>query len=122
MGYRAKSSPRGPDKGVDVIAYPDALGLESPRIKVQVKHRVGAATGPEMRQLIGVIKENERGLFVSTGGFTSDARTEATHSAKPITLLDREDFVQIMLEYYENLESEYKALVPLKRLWVPFSE
>ena len=37
MGYFARRTEQGPDRGVDVIAQSDALGLESPRIKVQVK-------------------------------------------------------------------------------------
>lgn len=40
MGYRTRVSERGMDHGVDVIAHPDALGFETPRIKVQVKHRL----------------------------------------------------------------------------------
>ena len=39
MGYKAKVSPKGPDRGVDVIASPDGLGLTQPRIKAEVKHR-----------------------------------------------------------------------------------
>lgn len=39
MGYKAKVSPKGPDRGVDVIASPDGLGLTQPRIKDEVKHR-----------------------------------------------------------------------------------
>ncbi len=33
MGYKAHVSPKGPDRGVDVIASRDGLGLELPRIK-----------------------------------------------------------------------------------------
>lgn len=39
MGYCARVTPKGPDGGRDVIASPDALGLESPRIVAEVKHR-----------------------------------------------------------------------------------
>ena len=38
MGYRTTVSPRGADRGVDVFASPDGLGLEEPRIFVEVKH------------------------------------------------------------------------------------
>lgn len=37
MGYYARATPHGPDGGRDVIASPDALGLESPRIIAEVK-------------------------------------------------------------------------------------
>lgn len=42
MGYCARVMPKGPDGGRDVVASPDALGLESPRIVAEVKHRKGA--------------------------------------------------------------------------------
>lgn len=37
MGYRTRVTPIGPDRGVDVLASPDGLGLEEPRIKAEVK-------------------------------------------------------------------------------------
>jgi predicted Mrr-cat superfamily restriction endonuclease len=46
MGYKAKVSLKGPDRGVDVIASPDGLGLTQPRIKEEVKHRGGSMGAP----------------------------------------------------------------------------
>lgn len=37
MGYCARVMPKGPDGGRDVVASPDALGLESPRIVAEEK-------------------------------------------------------------------------------------
>ena len=119
MGFRAVSSPPGRDRGIDIVAHPDPFGFERPRIKVQVKHRLGSASGPEMRQFLGVLRAGDNGLYVSTGGFTSDARTEASSSREPVTLLDREAFVRLLQDNYENLEAEYKALVPLVQVWLP---
>lgn len=42
MGYCARVMPKGPDGGKDVVASPDALGLESPRIIAEVKLPVTA--------------------------------------------------------------------------------
>ena len=120
MGYRTRVSPPGPDQGVDVIAHPDAFGFEAPRIKVQVKHRQSAATGPEIRSLVGSLGQDEKGLFVSTGGFTKDARVEARRTTR-LTLLDADNFVSLLAEYYEKLDADYKALVPLRKVWVPAS-
>ena len=40
MGYYTPFvAPKGKDGGVDVVAYRDPLGTQSPRIQVQVKHR-----------------------------------------------------------------------------------
>lgn len=45
MGYCARVMPKEPDGGRDVVASADALGLESPRIVAEVKHRKGAMGG-----------------------------------------------------------------------------
>lgn len=42
LGYTATVTQASVDHGIDVIAYPDALGLESPFIKVQVKSGMGS--------------------------------------------------------------------------------
>jgi predicted Mrr-cat superfamily restriction endonuclease len=46
----------GRDRGIDILAYPDALGFERSRIKVQVKHRRDKASGPEMRSFLGALR------------------------------------------------------------------
>ena len=119
MGYRAVSTAPGPDRGVDIIAHPDALGFERPRVKAQVKHRTSTVGGPEMREFIATLRDGENGLYVSTGGFTRDAEIEARGAREPVTLLDRDNFIRLLLEHYEELESEYKAQVPLRKVWVP---
>ena len=119
MGFRAISSLPGRDRGVDIVAHPDALGFERPRIKAQVKHRKDSAGGPEMRSFIATLRNGENGLYVSTGGFTRDAEVEARGAREPVTLIDRDAFIQLFLEHYEDLEPEYKAQVPLRRVWVP---
>jgi hypothetical protein len=45
MGYKTRVSPPGADRGVDIFASPDGLGLEEPRIFVEVKHRLKSAMG-----------------------------------------------------------------------------
>ncbi|MBN2560512.1 MAG: restriction endonuclease [Phycisphaerae bacterium] len=121
MGYRTRVSAPGPDHGVDVIAHPDALGFESPRIKVQIKHRQSSAGGPDVRNLVGTLNQGEKGLFVSTGGFSTEARREAEKGGR-VTLVDAEELVGFLTEYYDRLDSDYKALIPLRKVWVPASE
>jgi len=120
MGYRTRVSERGPDQGVDVVAHPDALGFESPKIKVQVKHRQSSAGGPDIRNLVGTLAEGEKGLFVSTGGFTTEALNEARRNPR-LTLINAQELVELLIEYYEQLDSDYKALIPLRKVWIPIS-
>lgn len=119
MGFRTTVSPPGPDRGVDIIAHPDAFGFQNPRIKVQVKHRTSPASGPDLRNFMATLRDGESGLFVSTGGFTRDGLSEPERSTRPVTLIDRDAFVDLLIENYENLEPEYKALIPLKKVFIP---
>ena len=71
MGYRTRVSPAGADRGVDVFASPDGLGLAEPRIFVEVKHRSGAIGSGDVRSFLGGRHSGDRCLYVSTGGFSS---------------------------------------------------
>lgn len=75
MGYKTRVSPAGPDRGRDIIAFP--VGFQPPRIVVEVKHRKAAMGAPAVRSFVGGLRRNYNGLYVSTGGFTREARYEA---------------------------------------------
>ena len=45
MGYKTRVMPKGPDRGVYVLASPDGLEFEDPRIKVEIKHRSKTSMG-----------------------------------------------------------------------------
>ena len=119
MGYKAKVSPKGPDRGVDVIASPDGLGLTTPRIKAEVKHRAGSIGAPVIRGFIGALRDGDSGLFVSTGGFTREARYEAERATIPVTLIDIDDLADLIVVHYENFDLSGRALIPLVRIYWP---
>ena len=73
MGYHATVAADGSDRGVDIFASPDGLGLQEPRIFVEVKHRSGAMGADELRTFLGGRRSGDRCLYVSTGGFTKEA-------------------------------------------------
>lgn len=115
MGYYTPFvAPQGKDGGVDVLAYRDPLGTVSPRIKVQIKHRGASASVQEVRQLMGLLqKDGDVGMFVSSGGFTPDAKTTARGSHVHVELLDIDRFIELWQEFYPKLTDEDKALLPL---------
>lgn len=119
MGYFTQVAPEGKDGGVDIVASRDALGVEPPVIKVQVKARPNIRSNPsEVRELAGLLApQDERGIFVSTGGFTRDAENDAKVSRIGLVGMDR--LVELLLESYEKLDQDTKALVPLRRVYVP---
>jgi restriction system protein len=65
MGYKTRISPPGPDRGKDIVASPDGLGLEQPRIVAEVKHRTKTQMGSqEIRGFLGAATK-------TIGAFTS---------------------------------------------------
>jgi restriction system protein len=118
MGYRTRVSPEGPDGGVDIIAHKDELGFEPPIIKVQVKSNEGSIGDPIVSSLYGKVSSGEFGLLVTLGTFTTAARNFA-RSKSNLRLIDGSELVRLVLQHYEQFDSRYKGLLPLKRVYVP---
>jgi restriction system protein len=74
---------------------------------------------PELRSFLGGRHENDKGLYVSTGGFTKEARYEAERGRIPVTLLDLDDLVKALLEHYEGLDIQMQRLLPMRKLYWP---
>ena len=119
MGYKPRVSPVGPDRGKDIVASPDGFGFESPRIVVEAKHRRGAMGSNEIRSFVGGRHKDDKGLYVSTGGFTKEAQYEAERSSIPLTLMDMDDLALVVSEYYDRMDAETRALLPLVRIYWP---
>ncbi|MBV9071915.1 MAG: restriction endonuclease [Acidobacteria bacterium] len=120
MGYRTRVSPKGPDRGVDVFASPDGLGFQEPRIKVEVKHRLRTAIGaPEVRSFLGALRPGDRGLYVSSGGYSREAKYEAERANIPITLLDLDELAAAVVTFYESFDLEGRALISLVKVYWP---
>ncbi len=119
MNYRTTVSEPGPDRGVDVFASPDGLGLEEPRIFVEVKHRNQQIGSKEIRAFVGGRKKGDKCLYVSTGGFSKDAFYEAERADVAITLITLPRLRKLVVEFYDKLDAETRAMVPLRRLYWP---
>jgi len=121
MGYYTPFiAPRGKDGGVDVIAYRDPLGTTPPRIKVQVKHKPDTSSGSkDIRELLGVLqKDGDVGIFISSGGFSSDAKQTASSSSIHVELIDLDRLIDLWQEFYGKLTDEDKAYLPLNPVYV----
>lgn len=119
MGYRTQLTNPGADRGYDIFASPDGLGLQEPRIFVEVKHHTAPIGAPAIRSFLGARRPGERGLYVSTGGFTREAHYEAERSQIPIHLVNMQKLRHLLLEHYDQLDTASRALVPLQRLYWP---
>lgn len=119
MGYKTQVSPDGSDRGKDIVASPDGFGFEHPRIVVEVKHRKGQMGSQEIRSFLGGRHKDDRGLYVSTGGFTKDAQYEADRASIPLAMWTLDHVVRALIEHYDATDAETKRIVPLKRLYWP---
>jgi restriction system protein len=119
MGYHvAWVAPPGPDRGVDVIAHGDPLGVGSPRIKVQVKRSGDRMTVRDLRSFLAVLAEGDVGLFVASGGFTKDTEDEARNQEKRrIMLLDLRRLCDLWVEHYEEIPEVQRRLLPLRPVY-----
>ena len=119
MGYKTQVSPPGSDRGKDIVASPDGFGFEHPRIVVEVKHRKGQMGSQDIRSFLGGRHKDDRGLYVSTGGFTKDAQYEADRASIPLAMWTLDHVVRALIEHYDATDAETKRIVPLKRLYWP---
>jgi len=120
MGLKTRISPAGPDRGRDIEASPDGLGLVEPRVIVQVKHRTKQQINREgITSFTGGLRPGHKAIYVSTGGFSKDAKYEAERSNIPLTLIDLDDLVTLIVQYYDSFDIETKALIPLSKIYWP---
>jgi len=118
MGYKTRVSPEGPDRGVDIVAHRDELGFEPPIIKVQVKSTDGNVGEPDVSALYGKVEQKEFGMLVTLGGFTKQAKIFA-ESKSNLRLVDGDEVINLIFSHYDQLDSRYKGILPLKRVYVP---
>lgn len=119
MGYKTNVSPAGSDRGKDILASPDGFGFQQPRIVVEVKHRDGRISSHQIRSFLGGRHKDDRGLYVSTGGFTKDALYEADRANVPLTLWTLDELARTLMANYQDTDTVTKQLVPLKYFYVP---
>ncbi len=119
QGYRTRVSPPGKDRGVDIVAGSGRLGLESPRVTVQVKSGKQVVDQPVLQALIGSVQDTQAdyGLIVSWGGFTKDVESRRNELFFRVRLWGRQELVDNLLAVYDDLPEEIRAELPLQRIW-----
>jgi restriction system protein len=120
MGYKVKVSPPGPDRGIDIVAHKDDLGVEPPTILVQVKSGDDEVKESDVQRLNGSLSEKSFGLVVGLGGFRKNARDFAFEK-RNLKLIDGDELVELIYKYYDQLDGKYKGILPLRRVFIPES-
>ncbi|RDK85457.1 restriction endonuclease [Marinirhabdus gelatinilytica] len=123
MGYKTRMTKKGGgDLGSDIMVSPDGLSMIEPIIKVEVKHKIKSkdkVSAPEIRNFVGGLRVTTKGIYISSTGFSKEAQYEAERANFHITLIDLDYLVELIIEYYEKLDSETKSLVPLRAIYWP---
>jgi len=119
MGYRTTVTQASGDGGFDIVAHRDPLGLEPPIIKVQCKRTVASMGAPDVQKLTGTLAPGgqELGLFVTLGGYSKDA-VHLGRTRQDLRLVTGSELVDLVFAHYEDLPSEWKRLLPMRRVYV----
>lgn len=103
-GFSAESAMHigGPgDEGFDGVIHQDALGLD--RVYLQAKRWTGtSAVGrPEIQKFAGALQgaRANRGIFITTGRFSQDARDYALNLPMRVALIDGQELADLMVTH-----------------------
>lgn len=91
------------DNGIDGFAYClDDQSLKTTRVAIQCKRYTNGAVGsPEINNLRGAIDTNraDYGVLITTSYFSKEAIESSRMGSTPITLIDGERLVDLMIQY-----------------------
>lgn len=120
-GFKCRNSPPGADGGVDILAGMGPLGMDSPKLVVQVKSQTSAVSDTVLQQLNGAIHrfQADQALLVTFGGVTGQAKAYLETQYFNIRVWTMDDIIQSIFKHYSALDSETRARLPLKQIWIP---
>lgn len=118
-GYVCTEHGEGTDDGIDIVAGKGILGLEPPRLIVQVKSQASPVDSPTVSQLHGslAIHGADQGLLVAWGGLTRQARKLLESQRFAIRVWDADEVVAQLQEHYSTLPARVRRELPLKQIW-----
>lgn len=87
------------DGGIDGIIKEDRLGLDA--IYIQAKRWQGCVGRPEIQKFVGALQGQRarKGVFMTTSGFSSEAREYVAHIDTKVVLLDGEQIAELMIDH-----------------------
>jgi restriction system protein len=105
LGYGGSRSDAGKsigqigDEGIDGIIKEDRLGLDV--IYLQAKRWEGTVGRPEVQKFVGALhgKRAKKGVFITTGKFTSDAISYVETIDPKVILIDGRTLTDLMIDY-----------------------
>ena len=109
---------RSGDGGIDGIGILK-MNLLSFHVSFQCKRYQGSVGSSELRDFRGaMIGRGDKGIFITTGSFTSEARKEANRDGAPaIDLIDGEELCELLKNLKLGLTTEIVEKVTVKTEW-----
>lgn len=107
------------DGGIDGRGVIKIGGLLGFRIIFQCKRYAGSVSSQQIRDFRGaMVGRAEKGLFITTGTFTRDAKQEATRDgAPPVDLVAGDDLVEKMKELQLGIKLKTVDIVAIDKDW-----
>ena len=120
MGYGSskqdilQNTGKSGDEGIDGIIKEDILGLD--KIYIQAKRWQGTVGRPEIQKFVGALhgQNATKGIFITTSGFSTEAKTYANGINSNIVLIDGEKLAELMIKY--NLGVSVKQAYEIKKV------
>ncbi len=123
-GFVCRNSPPGADGGVDILAGTGTLGMDAPRLVVQVKSQTSAVSDTVLQQLNGAIHrfQADQALLVTFGGVTSQARAYLDTQYFKIRVWTMSDIVKFVHKHYPSFDESIQRRLRLKQIWIPLNQ
>jgi restriction system protein len=105
MGYGGSRADAGQavgkagDEGIDGVISEDRLGLDM--VYLQAKKWDGTVGRPEIQKFVGALngKRARKGVFITTGTFSSEAVGYVEHIDPKVVLIDGRRLAQLMIDF-----------------------
>ncbi len=90
---------KGGDEGIDGVISEDRLGLDI--VYLQAKRWEGSVGRPEIQKFVGALhgKRAKKGVFITTGSFSSDATAYVEHIDPKVVLIDGRRLAELMIDF-----------------------
>jgi len=111
MGYGGSREEAGEavgasgDEGIDGVINEDRLGLDT--VYLQAKRWEGTVGRPEIQKFVGALhgKRAKKGVFITTGTFSSEARDYVMSIEPKVVLIDGRQLAEYMIDFNVGVDS-----------------
>ncbi len=120
-GFLCERKGPGADGGVDILAGRGPLGLDPPRLVVQVKSDAAPVGDPVVQTLQGALSRfnADQALLVAWGGVNRNAQRFLETTKFTIRVWNSTDLILALLRHYPHLPDDLRSELPLKQIWIP---